>query len=204
MPDFFDERRPHNGLSTDEYREIWKEKKDRGAGPDADKEERKLIHYLNYNWERQAQVHEAYEPSSELKTALDGLPEPQIWMVLTEPWCGDSAFLLPVITEAAASTDAVTLRILLRDDNLDIMDQYLTDGSRSIPKLVVFSESGEEQFTWGPRPETAARRFDALREQDLTKDQLIQKLIAAYEEGMWKETDEELAAQLRRVTATAA
>ena len=156
MKDFFADRRPHNGLTYADYRAHWREQKDQSA-EGLDPDERKTLHYLNYNWERQAHVHDNYTPSDDLESAVDAIDEPQLWMVLTEPWCGDSAFLLPVIAEAAQLNDDVTLRILLRDDNLDVMDQYLTDGSRSIPKMAAFSDDGEELFTWGPRPKGASQ-----------------------------------------------
>ena len=191
MPDAFDEERFRNGLTYDEYRAQWREQKDVSTD-DLDVEERRTVHFLNYNWERQARVHDAYTPSDALQEALSGLDAPQYWMMLTEPWCGDSAFLLPVIAEAAATTDAVTLRILLRDDNLDLMDQYLTNGSRSIPKLAAFSETGTELFTWGPRPDGAAQRFAELREQHDDKMEVIAQLVEYYEEGAWQEADAEL------------
>jgi hypothetical protein len=196
MPDFFDDRRPHNGLSYEDYREHWRDQKD--ASPDgADPDERRRIHFLNYNWERQAHVHDTHTPSDDLRDAIDRLDEPQLWMVLTEPWCGDSAFLLPVIAEAAALSDEVTLRILLRDENLDVMDQYLTDGSRSIPKLVAFAEDGTERFVWGPRPEGARERYAELNEEYDDKMTVIEELVAYYEDGGWHETDAELAESVR-------
>jgi hypothetical protein len=203
MTDFFADRRPHNGLSYEDYRARWREEKD--ESPDGkDPEERRRLHFLDYNWDRQAHVHEEYTPSDDLRDAVEGIDEPQLWMVLTEPWCGDSAFLLPVIAEAAQSNDAVTLRILLRDDNLDVMDQYLTDGSRSIPKLVAFSDDGEELFTWGPRPEGARQRFAELKEAYDDKMEMVRELVAYYEEGHWREADQELAAALQASTPTPA
>ena len=193
MPEFFDEGRPHDGFRYADYREKWREQKNVELPKGADPSDRKMNHYLNYNWDRQEQVHEAYAPSPTLRAAVQAIEEPQLWMVITEPWCGDSAFLLPVIAEAAALTDKVSLRILLRDDNLDIMDQYLTDGSRSIPKLVVFSEDGEERLTWGPRPEGVTQRYEALKEEYDDKSTLIAELLKSYEEGGWQEADAELA-----------
>lgn len=197
MPDFFDARRPHDGLTYDDYREYWQEQKD-ASREDPDPDERRLLHYLNYNWERQAHVHEEYTPSESLRDAVTNIEEPQLWMVLTEPWCGDSAFLFPVIVEAANLNDDITLRILLRDDNLDIMDQYLTGGSRSIPKLVAFSEDGDERFTWGPRPEEARQLFEELRAKYDDKMEVIENLLAHYEDGGWREADAELAATIRQ------
>jgi len=199
MKDFFADRRPHNGLSYSDYRAHWREQKAQSA-EGLDPDERKMLHYLSYNWERQAHVHDNYTPSDDLQAAVEGIDQPQLWMVLTEPWCGDSAFLLPVIAEAAQLSDNVTLRILLRDDNLDIMDQYLTGGSRSIPKMATFAEDGEERFVWGPRPEGARQKYAALREEHDDKMEMVKKLIAHYEDGAWRETDAELAAALQDAT----
>jgi hypothetical protein len=196
MPDFFDDRRPHNGHSYDDYRAAWTEQKDAPLD-DPTPEERKMHHYLHYNWERQARVHAAHAPSDELQEAVESIDEPQLWMVLTEPWCGDSAFLLPIIAEAADQSEQVTLRILPRDENLNIMDQYLTGGSRSIPKLVAFTADGEEHFTWGPRPEAAQARFEALRAEHDDKMTVIEGLLEHYEEGGWREADAELARKIQ-------
>jgi thioredoxin-like negative regulator of GroEL len=204
MPEFFDEGRPHDGLRYDEYRDDWKRRTEEEPSKGADPSERRMHYYLNYNWDRQADVHEAYTPSEALQSAVEAIDESQLWMVLTEPWCGDSAFLLPVIAEAAALSEQVTLRILPRDDNLDIMDQYLTGGSRSIPKLVAFSEDGDELFTWGPRPENARRRYETLQEQYDDKTELIAELLEYYDDGGWREADDELAKAIRSTVATPA
>lgn len=196
MPDFDLSRLDEDGLSYDEYREYWREQKavsPQGKEPD----ERKMIHYLNYNWERQGHVHNNYGPSEDLRAAVAGIEEPQRWMVLTEPWCGDSAFLLPVIAEASALNEDITLRILLRDDHLDVMDQYLTEGSRSIPKLVAFGDDGEERFIWGPRPTGAQQRFEELRGQYDDKHEMIAEFIEHYEDGGWRAADAELAEAIR-------
>lgn len=191
MKDFFEQKRPHNGFSYAEYKEAWREGKDRSAG-DLDRDERKMLHYLRYNWERSLAVENEFDISDNLRSAVDDIDEPQLWMVITEPWCGDSAFCLPVIRAAAERSDQVTLRILHRDDNLDIMDQYLTGGSRSIPKLVAFSQEGSERFQWGPRPDEGQRLFDHLKEQGRDKMEIVEELISWYEDGGYENVDEEL------------
>jgi thioredoxin-like negative regulator of GroEL len=191
MPNLED-RLHDDGLTYDAYRAHWREQKTDSV-TDKDPDARKMLHYLKYNWERQAHVHDEYTPSDDLQAAVDAIASPQTWMVITEPWCGDSAFLLPVIAEAAALNDAVSLHILLRDDHLDVMDQYLTDGSRSIPKLVALADDGTELFTWGPRPEGARQRFEELRGQYDDKEAMIGDFIEHYEDGGWHEADAELA-----------
>lgn len=202
MPDFFDEGRPHDGLSYEEYRSNWKRQLDESPPEDADASERRMHYYLQYNWDRQAHVHEAYSPSEELRSVIRVIEDSQLWMVLTEPWCGDSAFLLPVIAEAASLSEEVTLQILPRDENLDIMDQYLTGGSRSIPKLVTFSEAGKELFTWGPRPDEAAQKYQSLKQQYDDKNEIIAELLDYYEDGGWREAEEELVAAFRSVVGS--
>ena len=202
MKDFFEQKRPHNGFSYAEYKEAWREGKDRSAG-DLDRDERKMLHYLRYNWERSLAVENEFDVSDNLRSAVEGIDEPQLWMAITEPWCGDSAFCLPVIRAAAERSDEVTLRVLHRDDNLDIMDQYLTGGSRSIPKLVAFSQEGSERFQWGPRPDEGQRLFDHLKEQGRDKMEIVEELISWYEDGGYENVDEELVETIQSYRAEA-
>jgi hypothetical protein len=95
------------------------------------------------------------------------------------------------------------LRILHRDDNLDIMDQYLTGGSRSIPKLVAFSQEGSERFQWGPRPDEGQRLFDHLKEQGRDKMEIVEELISWYEDGGYENVDEELVETIQSSRAEA-
>ena len=197
MKDFFRDRRPHEGLTYDDYLAAWQAEKDAPLGHEAGKEARKRRHYVRYNYERSEQMHARHKPSTALQETVRRTEQPQLWMVLTETWCGDAAYNLPVIAHAAGLSEQIALRILPRDDNLDIMDQYLTGTSRSIPKLVAFGETGEELFAWGPRPAGAARRFEQLKASGKEKEAMIQELLAWYEADGGQQVDAELAAQLR-------
>ena len=77
--------------------------------------------------------------------------EKEQWLVFSETWCGDAAHNLPFIAKWAEYA-GVDLRIILRDENTELMDEFLTNGGRSIPKLVRLSENFEVLGTWGPRP----------------------------------------------------
>ncbi len=196
MPTFFDDRRPHEGLTYDAYKDAWQEKLRRSMA-ELSSDERRYQHYARYNWERAEAVEEQYTASEELKEIMAAIDTPHLWMVLTDDWCGDSAFSLPVIARAASLSDHVTLRILRRDDNLDIMDQYLTNGSRSIPKLVAFTEDGEEIFDWGPRPAAAAALRENLIAEGAEGRDVVEPLIAWYEEGGYQDVEEELLTLLK-------
>ena len=86
------------------------------------------------------------------------IDKPQTWVLISEAWCGDAAHALPIIAKLADANPLIDLKIVLRDENDELMDLFLTNGGRSIPKLISYS-SVENQvlFTWGPRPEGAKK-----------------------------------------------
>jgi hypothetical protein len=73
-------------------------------------------------------------------------------LVIAEDWCGDASNTVPVIAKLADAVPSLELRVIARDQNLDLMDQYLTNGSRSIPIVIVLNDEYEEVGHWGPRP----------------------------------------------------
>lgn len=151
--DFFDKKIPHNGMTFEKYSELAEEKANNGAMI-TDEKEKELLEYTKLNVHRTNRINKTYKVSEELSTRLKAIDEKQIWMMITEDWCGDSAQNLPYIAKMAAESENIDLRIIYRDKNPEIMDHYLTNGTaRSIPKLVVFDESGNEVFQWGPRPQ---------------------------------------------------
>jgi hypothetical protein len=84
-------------------------------------------------------------------------------LVLTEPWCGDSSAVLPVIEKLFQDHD-VEIRILLRDQNPELMDQFLTHGGRSIPVFLFLDGQGQFLTRFGPRPSAAQAIFERHRE----------------------------------------
>lgn len=73
-------------------------------------------------------------------------------LILAEDWCGDAANTVPVLAKFGAVVESVDVRILERDQNPDVMDQYLTNGSRSIPIAILLDADFNEIGHWGPRP----------------------------------------------------
>ena len=73
-------------------------------------------------------------------------------LVLLEDWCGDALGSVPYVAALADAAPNLELRVLARDSNLDIMDAHLTNGSRSIPVVIILDEEGQELGWWGPRP----------------------------------------------------
>jgi hypothetical protein len=138
--------------------------------------------YLNYaklNLQRMQRLDKTVSINQELLEALQAVNSDYTWLVLTEGWCGDAAQNLPVMAAIEKVCPHIHLRLLLRDENPATMDQYLTGGSRAIPKLIcIKSVSREEVFTWGPRPGEVQRLAQDHKEKGTPyeeKSLLIQK-----------------------------
>lgn len=88
------------------------------------------------------------------------------WMVLTESWCGDAAHSMPIMNKIAEQNPNITFKVLLRDENLELMNRFLTNGTLSIPKLImVDDETGEVVGDWGSRPSMANEMVENYKEQ---------------------------------------
>lgn len=104
-----------------------------------------------------------------------------IWLVITEGWCGDAAQNIPIIEKIAAENPNIETRYVLRDENLDLMNKYLTNGARSIPKLIALdAETLQEIGTWGPRPQPAMDLFHELRDLGLEKPVIMENIQRWY------------------------
>jgi hypothetical protein len=96
------------------------------------------------------------EIDAELTSIIQKITKPIVFLTLAEAWCGDVAQNLPIIQKMVALNPNWQMRIVWRDENLDLMNLYLTNGGISIPKIVLLdAQSFEELAVWGPRPEPA-------------------------------------------------
>lgn len=190
MQEFFAQQKPHRGMTPDEYRRFMQVESDKAlesAGGAQDDH----TQYLSLNLTRTKRIEKTYSPSSRIQTAVRAVRETQFWMVLTEPWCGDSAQNLPYILKIAGCNPLIDVRILLRDQNPDIIDAYLTDGTRGIPRLVAFDLQGRELFRWGPRPKPAAELFRRLKDDGIAGPDLREQLHNWYAKNRGKAVEEE-------------
>jgi hypothetical protein len=157
--------------------------------------------FLPLNAHRMARIEKSYSVTEELRHLVESLARPQIWLVLSEAWCGDSAQTLPYIARIAECDPRITLKILLRDENPDIMDRYLTAGTRSIPKLIAFSEDGRELFRWGPRPREAMELFLQARQAGMPPAARSEQLHLWYGRNRGRSLEEEFMHLMRMLKA---
>jgi len=133
-----------------------------------------LLHYSELNETRMHRLDKTIEVTPEIKAKLQNLDKKYIWLVLSEGWCGDAAQIVPVIHKMAEVTDKVELKIALRDDNDALMQQFLTNGGKSIPKLIALdADTLEVLFDWGPRPEAAQQLMSDYKAQHGKIDDFI-------------------------------
>lgn len=116
-------------------------------------------------------------------------------VVLSEDWCGDAVNIVPVVAKLAESVTNMDLRILARDQNLDIMDAHLTGTSRSIPIIILLNKSFEECGWWGPRPR-ALQKWVIETGLKLTKDQRYKEIRTFYARDRGVTTLEEIVSML--------
>jgi hypothetical protein len=164
--------------------------------PDADETTRRHHAAGPLNLQRVRRIGRTYTPSAAMQQALQTAHGTTFWLVLSEPWCGDSAQCLPLIAAIAALDPRVALRIALRDENPALRDAYLTKGTRGIPKLVGFANGGEEVFRWGPRPAEGQRLFDEGKREGLERDKNLERLHLWYGRNRGEALEAELIALL--------
>ena len=181
------------GYSYDEYRDLIDELLSEGKTTGENHSE-SMLHFTKMNVHRMKRHDKRTDLNDELVEKLDDVNDEWIWLVLTEAWCGDAAQSLPIINKMAEASDNITLRLVLRDENLDLMDQFLQNGrSRSIPKLICINAKTHDVVgDWGPRPQEAQELYDSLRnDTELKYQEVAEKLHKWYADDKGQEIQKE-------------
>ncbi len=121
------------------------------TGPDHSEE---MLHYTKMNVQRMKRVEKTTTLNENLVNTIKGIEQRYNFLVITEGWCGDAAQIVPVIEKIVANApDKFTLRLVLRDKNIPLIDAHLTNGGRAIPVLLILDKHKELVLPkWGPRP----------------------------------------------------
>ena len=119
-----------------------------------------MVGYTKLNLQRMRRLAKRNSIDEEAAKALRNNKRSMIWLTITEVWCGDAAQNIPMIEKLAAESGLVETRYILRDENKELMECFLSNGSRSIPKLIALDAATFEILgTWGPRPQPAQDLF---------------------------------------------
>jgi hypothetical protein len=140
------------------------------------------VHYTNLNLHRMKRLDKTVEITAELKNLIAQIQTPQTWLVISEAWCGDAAQNVPLLQKIADLSNKIELKIILRDENVEVMDLYLTNGGRSIPKLIALENTTlNELYTWGPRPASIQNVMNELKAANITEiSEIVEKIQIAY------------------------
>ncbi|WP_269221616.1 thioredoxin family protein [Flavobacterium sp. IMCC34518] len=154
-----------NSYSYLEYRKIISDLLAEGKSTGEEQSE-DLLHYSTLNESRLKRLDKTITVPEEISLKLKGLEKEYIWLVIAEGWCGDAAQILPILNKMAAETNKIDLKIVLRDSNDDLMNHFLTNGARAIPKLLIIDKkTGKVCNHWGPRPKGASDLIREYKEQ---------------------------------------
>jgi len=147
----------------------------------AKRESESLVEHSKLNVVRMNRLDKTTEIIPELQEKISEISAPQTWLVLTEGWCGDAAQIVPVFNKIAELNSNIQLKFLLRDEHLELMNKYLTNGkSQSIPKLVVLDEHNNELFNWGPRPQALQELFYHMKANAMNNDSIKEEIHKWY------------------------
>lgn len=159
-----------------------------------------LIDYTKLNLQRMERIYKTTEVMPELVSALKKITAPQTWLVITEAWCGDAAQNIPLLAKLAAIHPYIQLKLVMRDENLELIDQFLTNGGRAIPILLVIDEKQQLIFKWGPRPAKAQAMVAAYKQNPTVSfDEFKVQLQLWYNKDKTHEQQKELVEWLNQL-----
>lgn len=140
-----------------------------------------MVSYGKLNRQRMRRLEKTIEVTDSLKNAARGTSREMVWLIITEGWCGDAAQNVPVIEKIAAESDKIETRYLLLDENPKLMDQFMSDGANSIPKLIALDAKTLDILgTWGSRPAAAQAFFAEMKAKGIEKSVILEEMQRWY------------------------
>lgn len=136
--------------------------------------------YYELNKKRIDRILNTYKAKEEQVTRFEDLNFSGKLLVITEGWCGDAAQSVPVIYRFF--NKHLEIKMVHRDENEGLMNQYLTNGSKSIPIVLILNKNNEVVAHWGPRPEFGNELFHQFKTDETTypKEKFMEDMQMAY------------------------
>ncbi|MBS9774157.1 MAG: thioredoxin family protein [Tenacibaculum sp.] len=145
--------------SYNEYRELTKKLLSENKSTGEDNSEA-ILNYAKLNEKRMERLDKTISLEETTKNKLKEINKKYTWLLIAEGWCADAAQNVPIINKMAEVNDNFNLRIVLRDKNLELMDEFLTNGGRAIPVLLILDKENNVLSTWGSRPSEATKMVE--------------------------------------------
>ena len=182
-------------VNYSEYRNLVRELIAQGktSGPEQSELQ---IKFTKLNEHRMHRLDKTVHISNELAEVIQSLNKKWVWVILVEAWCGDVAQNIPVLQKISDLNKLIATHYLMRDENLPLMDQYLTNGGRAIPKLICYDgDTLMPLGEWGPRPAPAQQLMQTLKahQPPLSFDEIHEPLHKWYAEDRTHTLQKEIA-----------
>ena len=159
----------------------------------------KIKEYINLNQRRMHRVEKTFVPSAAITKQVKNLQLKTFWLILTEHWCGDASQTLPVFNKIAEMSEGkIEMKLVYRDQNDELMNAYLTNGTRSIPKLIQLDEHYNVTEIWGPRPTVAQNLVKELKSNPATVATYAKELHLWYTKDKQQSLEAEISKLLFR------
>lgn len=166
------------GMNYSQYNLLFKQLVEEGRSTGEQTEEK--THYTKLNFSRSKRLDKTVKIPTEHIETFKNINQKQTWLVISEPWCGDAAQNLPFLNKFSELSKNVELKIVLRDENLELMDQFLTNGSQSIPILIVLDDNNNVLKTWGPRSKAATKLVRDYKEEHGAIDDAFKEILQVW------------------------
>lgn len=174
------------GIDYSKYKEQMAE--DLVSNPDD-----KIKEYISLNQHRMHRVEKTFAISDKLVREIQDLKNKIYWLVLTEHWCGDASQILPVLHKIASESEGkIEMKLVYRDQNLKLMDAFLTNNGRSIPKIIQLDSDFNVIGVWGPRPAFAQKLVMELKSDPATAETYANQLHLWYAKDRQKSLENEI------------
>lgn len=188
------------GLTYANYRELVNQllAEAKTTGDDHSEE---MLHYTKMNVQRMNRVEKTTVLNDALLNTVAQIKGKYRFLVITEGWCGDAAQIVPVIAKLVSiAPDHFDLKLVLRDQNLPLIDAHLTNGGRAIPVLLVLNEAGELALPkWGPRPANLQSLLTSWKAESTDMQLIAEKLHGWYAKDKTQSIQEELIKTLKQL-----
>lgn len=164
----------HKAYSYTSYRNIIKRLITEGKST-AKEQHNALLDYSILNDRRMDRLDKTLEISDETLNSIKNLKKELTFLVISEGWCGDAAQIVPIINKITETSGKIDLKIVFRDENEELMNQFLTDGNKSIPKIILIDSEYNIISSWGPRPSIATKMVLAYKAKNGLLDAAFKK-----------------------------
>lgn len=159
-----------------------------------------LAEYTKLNNQRMKRLDKTMKLLPENQEFLEAFDKEVYFLIITESWCGDAAQTMPMMNKVANAAE-IDFKVVLRDENPELMDHFLTNGGRAIAKLILLNKNtGLPIATWGPRPTKATALVAAEKAaKGFLSPEFKQELQNWYNKDKGKDTEKDLVDMLRAV-----